>query len=571
MQGDAGVALLTRVLPVQTHAPGACEVFRASDGPDSQSGSRFEDLLSAMLLRMPDALPMRDAQKSWEYAPEPFTAFSDAASFDAASRGRAGSVESSLDREAPPPYAPPEAPPHEPQAAADTSAAERTSAGRHEEKERTEEVSPREEKLQTDGAEKTRELGFGARAQERAAGTQSKEDSDLRRLIQKVREGLDTVRKGVRAFVQENAHAEKQTKLADDVRKLLDLLSPLMPKEKFEKLNEEASRVFDSLAAARTAASKKGMQQEQQGAVQDRGVLSLMRLVKLLPDNQEVTAFAEEAKKLHIEAPRKGSELKKAGSPGEELAQGGVRAEQRDARETFRLAAEVRDQRINDPHSLREAVRVTHRERTAGLTPQIRQAGDGEPTAETKSVQAAETKAFIPVSEPKTGQQPSFFMQNNFGTAETAAAKKVQPGEGLKNPQQIVQQIVEHARVTVKSGMTEMHLTLNPRSMGRIGMHFSVGTDGEISARLSASNEVVRQYLQENLSGFNRDLADAGVSVAHLEVTDNGARRQFMDGRAPDDRADAGGTAPAEMGSGQQTGDAAPSLQRHDGLLDVRA
>jgi hypothetical protein len=78
----------------------------------------------------------------------------------------------------------------------------------------------------------------------------------------------------------------------------------------------------------------------------------------------------------------------------------------------------------------------------------------------------------------------------------------------------------------------------------------------------------VRQYLQENLSNFSRDLADAGVSVAHLEVSDNGTRRQFMDGRAPDEgKADEGS---ANTAAAKQAAEQA-AVQQHDGLLDVQA
>jgi hypothetical protein len=567
MQGDAGVALFARALPVNTHTPGVHDVFRAKDGPGFQNDSRFESLLSDMLFRAPDALSMRGMQRSWEFVPEPFSEFkpthSGPVSVGSDRNDSFGLIGNHSGNEAPPPFVPHETTHHEPHTTAGTSA-ERMSAVSHEDE------GPEDEALlctevRNEGAERTRVRDHGVHVQGQADEAQKKEEGDLLRLVQQVREGLDTVRKGVREIVQDGLTEEKQAKLADDLQGLLDLLSSFMPKEKLEGLSEQVSLVFDGLNAARANASKKGMQ-GQQGAVQDRGILSLVQMVKLLPENQEVTAFAEEAKKLLAAMPGKGQELKKGRSLGEELAQGGVRSEQRDAREVFRLAVEVRDQRMNDPRSLRDAVRVTHRE---ALNQQARPASAGELAAEVKpALAAADSKVFMPVSESKPSQQTSPFMQSSFGATEAGASKKVFAGETLRNPQQIIQQIVEHARVTIKSGMSEMHLTLNPRNMGRIGMHFSVGADGEIFARLSASNDAVRQYLQENLSNFSRDLADAGVSVAHLEVSDNGTRRQFMDGRAPDEgKADEGS---ANTAAAKQAAEQA-AVQQHDGLLDVQA
>jgi len=139
-----------------------------------------------------------------------------------------------------------------------------------------------------------------------------------------------------------------------------------------------------------------------------------------------------------------------------------------------------------------------------------------------------------------------------------------------------MKEIAERARVTVKSGKTDMHMTLHPRSLGRITMHFSLGADGELSARLTASNDSVRQYLQDNLSGFSRDLADAGVQVAQLEVLASGAHSQSSFGRSLESGQD---TEEAAMTAGIMAGGSGkrakaehtPGIWQHDGLLDVRA
>jgi len=551
MQSDAGVALLTRALASRhadrAHAPG---IRTAQDGPpEPGSESGFGALLASALIRAPDMAFDAGRMRAGE---EPMSFSAEAGAYGAGANAEL--AESS-------PYPAPEA-------AAPGQASERPSRAK-EGGEEAGKIQPREEEARTEEpqTEEARpdelQAKGAALVREGVQGKEKPEQAGQAEQAEPVRRALDAVRKGIRELVQEGANEEKQKKLAGDLRGLLDLLSLYMPVKKLEALEKEAAR---AIAAAETGVPKKGIE-ARQGAVQDKGVASLVRLAKLLPDAEEAAAFLEKAKAQLGEAPQGNLRGNRHGAKkGEaaELARDGVH--ERDAREVFRFAVELRDQRVNDPRSLRDAVRVIRHE---GLKdPQGKQAENALPVAN-----AAETQAVIPVSAPKAGQQSSLFAQHDFGAAGTGASKKAQAGEGLKNPQQIVKQIVEHARVTVKSGMTEMHLTLTPRSMGRIGMHFTLGADGELSAKLVASNESVRQYLQDNLSNFSRDLADAGVSVTHLEVMADGSRNQFMNGRAFGGEAEGGAKAGgiAETGTAQQNG--VQSLQEgaHDGRLDVRA
>jgi flagellar hook-length control protein FliK len=266
-------------------------------------------------------------------------------------------------------------------------------------------------------------------------------------------------------------------------------------------------------------------------------------------------------------------EKQTAESRGEKTETKGKHAEQsarlhEDGSREARLRMNVRDQRVNDPHSLREAVRIVKRQPAQGED--LRPGGRADKVS---SVPPAEQAVMPPVKAPTAGRDSSLWMQQDSSSRMSQSVKKTSVPEPLTNARQIVEQVVERARVTVKSGMTEMRLQLNPRNMGRVGMHFSLNADGELTAKLMASNESVRQYLQENISSFAHDLADAGVVVAHIEVAAEGAGRQFtQDGKsAKQEDGERSGLFPSGLGEGLAELDPRQGANRHDGRLDVRA
>lgn len=84
--------------------------------------------------------------------------------------------------------------------------------------------------------------------------------------------------------------------------------------------------------------------------------------------------------------------------------------------------------------------------------------------------------------------------------------------------QKVIDQIVESARVTISNDTTKMEMQLNPENLGKIYLEIS-SKEGNVSAKLVAQNEAVKEALQTQLADLKQNLNQAGVKVDAVEVT----------------------------------------------------
>lgn len=86
------------------------------------------------------------------------------------------------------------------------------------------------------------------------------------------------------------------------------------------------------------------------------------------------------------------------------------------------------------------------------------------------------------------------------------------------NPVQIIEQIVEAAKVTLNQEVTTMELMLNPESLGKINMTISV-REGIVTATLAAQNETAREAIESQIFVLKENLNNQGIKVEAVEVT----------------------------------------------------
>lgn len=86
------------------------------------------------------------------------------------------------------------------------------------------------------------------------------------------------------------------------------------------------------------------------------------------------------------------------------------------------------------------------------------------------------------------------------------------------NPVQIVEQIVEAAKITLNQEVTSMELMLNPESLGKINMTVSV-REGIVTATLAAQNEAAREAIESQIVVLKENLNNQGIRVEAVEVT----------------------------------------------------
>ena len=85
-------------------------------------------------------------------------------------------------------------------------------------------------------------------------------------------------------------------------------------------------------------------------------------------------------------------------------------------------------------------------------------------------------------------------------------------------PEEIIRQIVDEIRTTVKPDMTSMEMQLNPEHLGRINLQI-VSKGGTVTANIMAQNEAVKEAIESQVTQLKETLESQGVKVEAIEVT----------------------------------------------------
>ena len=83
---------------------------------------------------------------------------------------------------------------------------------------------------------------------------------------------------------------------------------------------------------------------------------------------------------------------------------------------------------------------------------------------------------------------------------------------------QIMEQVVQQMRVTISNEITTMEMQMNPENLGKVYVNIS-SEEGVVNAQFHATNEVVKEALEAQISTLRESLNQAGVKVDAIEVT----------------------------------------------------
>ena len=86
------------------------------------------------------------------------------------------------------------------------------------------------------------------------------------------------------------------------------------------------------------------------------------------------------------------------------------------------------------------------------------------------------------------------------------------------NTADVINQIVEAAKVTVTQELSSMEIQLNPENLGKINLTI-VAKNGLITAQITAENETVKKAIENQLSVLKENLNNQGIKVEAVEVT----------------------------------------------------
>ncbi len=153
-----------------------------------------------------------------------------------------------------------------------------------------------------------------------------------------------------------------------------------------------------------------------------------------------------------------------------------------------------------------------------------------EPTRVNEASASAETESTL--SSNEDSREDSLLNQQNDDSEVVILANQSsqQLGQVSKMPQtqftsyfsvdtaQIMEQIAEQIKVVVTPDTTSMEMQLNPENLGKIYLNIS-SEKGTVNAQFYATNEVVKEALEAQMSILRENLTQAGVKVDAIEVT----------------------------------------------------
>ena len=149
------------------------------------------------------------------------------------------------------------------------------------------------------------------------------------------------------------------------------------------------------------------------------------------------------------------------------------------------------------------------------------QPGVDAQAAEVAAVQSVEAAA-APQAAPQ--QEQSQMPQGIAGVAAAAptqAAQKATPAQAPQAPQQpseadqqkVMDQVSVQIAKAAKDGTDTIKVQLKPQDLGRIEIKLEVGTDGKVTATVTADNKDTLAMLQKDAAGLAKSLSDAGLKA----------------------------------------------------------
>ena len=148
-------------------------------------------------------------------------------------------------------------------------------------------------------------------------------------------------------------------------------------------------------------------------------------------------------------------------------------------------------------------------------------------TPKPEATENARTEAPMPKETPKQESagkdSESLFMGNSYQTQSSEQVAQVHVEEvrsafSLVDTQQIMDQILDYMKVSVKPEMTSLEMQLHPESLGTLHIQIT-NKEGAMTAQFIAQSESVRAALESQVMELKENLEQQGVKVEAVEVT----------------------------------------------------
>lgn len=106
----------------------------------------------------------------------------------------------------------------------------------------------------------------------------------------------------------------------------------------------------------------------------------------------------------------------------------------------------------------------------------------------------------------------------SFSETMNAAPIEAAPVQQAQDPYNVMQQIVDQARLIRSDANTEMVIRLNPEHLGELTLRVAVTASGAINATFHTENAQVRGLLESSMIQLKQELQQQGLKVNNVDV-----------------------------------------------------
>lgn len=128
-------------------------------------------------------------------------------------------------------------------------------------------------------------------------------------------------------------------------------------------------------------------------------------------------------------------------------------------------------------------------------------------------------------AKQEAGQENKNVTTDLFANHLAGVTSKIDPNlnsevnfEKVQMMKEIVNQIVEQVKITMKPGVTTMDFQLNPENLGRVNLTVAA-KDGQMTASFMVQNQVAKEAIESQIQVLRENLESQGLKIEAVEVT----------------------------------------------------
>ena len=157
---------------------------------------------------------------------------------------------------------------------------------------------------------------------------------------------------------------------------------------------------------------------------------------------------------------------------------------------------------------------------------------DETTSTEEDSLVPEKTEEPVAKADPDKGQQTGGKNESGNASGQTAFVNQehVTDQTAVKTPENVpefsrqldtldlIRQVTEFTKITVREAQTTMQMQLNPEHLGKLYIEVTT-REGNVSAHIMTQNELVKEALEAQMAELKQSMNQAGVKVDAVEVT----------------------------------------------------